>query len=435
MQEAWKDRHRKKSDFMHARNGDHLLVPYECPTCVFRKLRGASPNSRSHSDTLLMDCIKRAILDAFWSRSSSTVTGYARQTRKMLDFSETVGLQGPFWHTELTPWRDHCGYEVAVLMLLYSRRQGKNVKENMQFDTVRNFRTVYGNFVRASPQASLEPWSLGDNSGRYQRMNKDECGSLWFSRFIEGMKSRMGQTWLPNKAFSIDLLKELLRQVDLRISTNARDFFERHRWTVFKAYATVTYVVSLRGPEGFLLDLKGLNDHWTDLDRNYVVIALLGRVKGETQDRAHLLPSVKVTSSGLNVKECLRGLLTVKATCGLKDGPAISDEKGRMYRTKELDDMLHEVLIELFEEKRLLFPPDITSVEHVRKFYQCFRSFRRASDTRAIEQKVDSPAIDIVNRWRLVEAAAGKRPAFTMQQHYAQIDLLLKPFLRYTRAM
>ena len=32
---AWGDKHRKKDDFMYARNGDHLIIPYECPLCVF----------------------------------------------------------------------------------------------------------------------------------------------------------------------------------------------------------------------------------------------------------------------------------------------------------------------------------------------------------------------------------------------------------------
>ena len=183
------------------------------------------------------------------------------------------------------------------------------------------------------------------------------------------------------------------------------------------------------------MDLKGLNKHWSESNKDYVVIARLGRVKEETFDCSHLLPSVPKTVSGLNVKALIRRLIQVKARCGLTDGPAISDKKGRIYRMKELDDMLHEIMVDLFEDKRLLFPPDITTTDHVRKFNQCFHSFRRASDTRAIKQKAASADIDVVNFWRRVEVGGGRRPSFSMQQHYAQIDLLLKPFLRYTEAM
>ena len=133
---AWKEKHQKRNDFLQARNGDHLLIPYECPLCVFRILKGRSPMAGSQSDCLLTDCIQRAILDAFWTRSTSTVKVYARQVRKMLEFSDIVGLEGPFRHTKLMPWRDHSGYEVTIAMLLFSRRKGKNLVDQMQFDTV-----------------------------------------------------------------------------------------------------------------------------------------------------------------------------------------------------------------------------------------------------------------------------------------------------------
>ena len=144
---AWKDKHRKRGDLLAARNGDHLLVPYECPLCVFRILKGCSPSTNSQADSLLLDCIQRSILDAFWLRSSLAVKGYAWQARKLLHFSDTLGLDGPFKHMRLTPWRDHAGYEVAVAMLMYSRRKGKHSQHQMQFDTVRSFRTIYGNFI------------------------------------------------------------------------------------------------------------------------------------------------------------------------------------------------------------------------------------------------------------------------------------------------
>jgi hypothetical protein len=82
-----------------------------------------------------------------------------------------------------------------------------------------------------------------------------------------------------------------------------------NHWIVFHSYALVCYVVLLRGCEGLLLDLQGLQQKWGAGGNNYVVIALLGKIKGETGDWAHLLPSVHVTSSGINVHEYLERLL------------------------------------------------------------------------------------------------------------------------------
>ena len=129
-------------------------------------------------------------------------------------------------------------------MLLYSKLVGKNSPLHMQFDTVRVFRTVYGNFIQASPEGNSSPWSLGDLSGKYQRLNKDECGSLWFTRFIKGMKSRMGQTWLPNKDLSTKQIIEISNVLGSIIQGALNDDKEKHRWTVFQAYVTIAYVLS-----------------------------------------------------------------------------------------------------------------------------------------------------------------------------------------------
>jgi hypothetical protein len=191
----------------------------------------------------------------------------------------------------------------------------------------------------------------------------------------------------------------------------------------------------LRGREGLLLDLEGLHRFWNSGDASYVVVTLQGTVKGESNDRDHLLPCVLVTLSGVDVKASLARLMTHKTSIDFIDGPAISDKKGRSYSTKDMTDSFLEVLEDLFETDRHLFPPDITSKEILRERYQAFRSFRRTSDTRAAEMDVSSSDIDIVNRWESVEKAQGRRAAMPMRLHYMQIDLCLKPFLRYTGAM
>jgi hypothetical protein len=49
--------------------------------------------------------------------------------------------------------------------------------------------------------------------------------------------------------------------------------------------------------------------------------------------------------------------------------------------------------------------------------------------------KVSSNDIDVVNRWQSVEKAKGSCPARPMRQYYAELEQLLAPFLRYTKAM
>ena len=103
--------------------------------------------------------------------------------------------------------------------------------------------------------------------------------------------------------------------------------------------------------------------------------------------------------------------------------------------TNDIDNMLIDLLPEYFLENRDLFPLDIDSIDKFREAYQCFRTFRRSSDSKALKVGVDETDVDILNRWKIVKAAKGSRPSHPMRQHYAQFDLLLGPFLRYTFTM
>lgn len=62
----------EESDFLCARPGDHLFCPFECDACAFFRLKRNLPDPKSRTDSLLQIYIRRANLDAFWSRRPST---------------------------------------------------------------------------------------------------------------------------------------------------------------------------------------------------------------------------------------------------------------------------------------------------------------------------------------------------------------------------
>jgi hypothetical protein len=410
------------------------MVPFECDECIFRKLRKVDPLPRDPQDDLLLACIRRMNLDAFWSRAQDTVLGNRDKLADKLSLSHLVGLKGPCVHDGPYPDYDHCGYEVAIDMLLMSRRPGKNARTHLQFDTIRKLQSAFGNQVRSSPQSTRTVMALGDQKGRYLRFATDPCASLWFHRFLEGCRYRMGQEWRPNQAMSIPLLMATIEGIEGKI-LGAPTPRELNRWTVLHTFMLVTYVVSLRGPEGFLLDLEGLHRHWRDDVEDHFIITLRGKIKGEHNARCHLLPCVPVTGTGLRIRDSVKRLLELKANQGLTDGPAISKENGHLFSSRAIDDSMLEVLEDLFGSNRDLFPTKIETIQDLRKSYQVFRSLRRTSDTQALESRVSKDDIDVVNRWAGVEKAQGRRPGREMRHYYADITLLLKPFLRYTRAM
>ena len=116
-------------------------------------------------------------------------------------------------------------------------------------------------------------------------------------------------------------------------------------------------------------------------------------------------------------------------------GPAISDHSGTVLTSADVNEMLWELLDGLYQQEPSLFPPTITGADKIREFYQCFRTFRKTSDTRAMDTNVSAIDIDLINRWEKIEKAGGKRAKQPMKIHYADFEHLLGPFKRYTAAM
>ena len=126
------------------------MTPFECDVCVFRRLRNKYPDFKKQQDALLLDLIHRANLDAFWSRARSTVAQNLSKVKLLLEFLKNTGVDGLFVSRQPFPMKDHCGYELAIATLQYSRRPGKHTQNFTQFDTVRKLRSAYGNWLRAS---------------------------------------------------------------------------------------------------------------------------------------------------------------------------------------------------------------------------------------------------------------------------------------------
>ena len=222
---GWTNKPEEKTRFKCGRDGDDLLVSFECDTCMFGKLSyRARPLMDCPKDLLAMACIRRINFDAFWSRAPRTVKTNTAQVRKMLEMSKALGLDGPFLPPGPLPVHDHCGYEVAMLVVFASLEKGKYSESHKQWDTIRKIRSAYSNHARAAAISNFDTLSLADNHGKsYERLAPDPCGSLWFQRFMAGCKKRMGQDWRPNKAVSVEIMADLLSTADRKVASEASD--------------------------------------------------------------------------------------------------------------------------------------------------------------------------------------------------------------------
>jgi hypothetical protein len=103
------------------------------------------------------------------------------------------------------------------------------------------------------------------------------------------------------------------------------------------------------------------------------VLALCGKVKGETASRAHLLTCVNITSSGINLKDWMHMCLMASQEEGRFDGPAVSNAAGFVLTSSEIGDMFHNALIRVLAVLPDLFPPDIQTPEDNKAKIQSFR--------------------------------------------------------------
>ena len=170
----------------------------------------------------------------------------------------------------------------------------------------------------------------------------------------------------------------------------------------FSAYCTISYVLLLQGCEGLLLDIEGLRKFW-DPKRNYILIALLGKIKGETGNRSYLITCVWKTGSGIEVFKVVERLIMEKHDLVKFHGPGISNKRGTISSSWSFNESLHEVLIDIFQASSHLFPPTIQSEQDIRKSYSVSRTLRITSETQALNMHVVLSVVNLVNKWKMGE--------------------------------
>ena len=433
---GWNVKSSDKNRYSEARDGDDLLVPFECDFCVFCKITGRvfKPDTLT-SDDQLMTCIRRVVLDAFWSRARSTVASNTRLFREMISLSDSLGFEPPYEAPGPLPPYDHCGYKVAILMVAKSCKPGRHSESHVQWDTIRKYRSTFSNQSRASRAANSTSWSLTDYKGTgYDRLSSESCGSMWFHRFSTGCKKRMGQEWRPNRAISNPIMLELLGLVEAKILLSD-DLGERCKWVMAGSYFCFCYVVSLRSSEGLMVDVSGIRDYGLSSDQ-HVVIPLLGQVKGEDHTRQHLIHCVNETSSGIKVRKWVSRLKTVHEISHRVVGPAfVNGTSGTQTTTSEMNDIFVDLLAEIYDDHRSLFAVDIVASSDIADKYHVYRSFRRGSESRAVSKEVSAADRYQVNRWRKKENATSSKMSQPIDQLYVDVTLVKEAFLRYTRAM
>ncbi len=416
-----------------ARDGDHLVTPFQCHLCHFRAITGRVPDDKNLQDSRLMCCLIRANLDAFWGRETGTVEGNRRHLDQLIKLWAEVGM-APTGLPSLGPYprKDVFGMHVAVAMLLKSAKPGKYDKNYTQFETMRKLRAAFSNLYHASVESSMTSLTLGRDTAK-SYLTTCPTQSMWFERFAKGCLKRMGQEVRQDLAVSIHLMLAFQDLIESQWAAATEP--SRIDIAFIGAFVLIAFAGSFRGHEVFLVDTFGLlkyaaEERW-ERGVKFVIIPLLGKYKTEDAERYHLTPLAATTSSGLQVELWTHRLAWAKRKQGLSHGPAFSDAAGQPLSSRWLEVEILDRFYSIQTAKPHIIPPDVQVYEE----YGISRSFRRGSTTEARNKRVDEADIDLMNRWRNFENAKGKKPRMRMQDHYSDIAQSVPSLLRYSQAL
>jgi len=422
-----------KMRYLEARDGDHLVTPFQCELCHVQNILGRDPQLNLASDVRLVKLIWRASLDAFWCSEPKTVEGTLREARRGLRIASSLGFRdklfaqlGPF------PVEDTFGMRAAVVMLEVSLNPGKN-DYTVQYGTVQKFRSSFSNVFKASKEGQKGAVMMKDTV----KMSISTCPTdgLFFEKFTKGCHKRMGDIVKPDRALAVEILVEIQHLLELEWGRSMTDM-ARWELALEGCFYVISFTCALRGEEVPLTNLAGIREHLEESGMNkvpHVIVALLGRFKNEHGDsNYHLLPIVNVTRSGIQTRRWIERGVMMCERLGYTRGPLFRDSTtgGKLKATA-----FEKQFFRRLEMVQIQRPDLIGAGVDIEGQYGVSRSFRRGATSRAADVLLPPDVTNANNRWRTVETAGAKQSSMTMRDHYTDVRLTLNLLLQFSAAM
>lgn len=268
--------------------------------------------------------------------------------------------------------------------------------------------------------------------------------SEWFSRFIQGYKSRVGQRKKQDAAISIGIMVALqnLFEEEWRTESDRQgsgeSAFDSQLLKEIAETATFflfCFCCSLRGFEAPKIVLDDIRNQ-IQLEKKdgipaHVGVPLFGRFKARSNSEVRILIfTVAETASGLKPGLWISRLVRMLDVRGKRTGWLFQDEVGNQKKMSAFEDEFYEKLFELKDQDddRRLFEPGVD----IPADFHLARSFRRGATTRATNAGVSDADIDWINRWNTGGSETISGP---MRVTYADRKQMLKTFLRFSSAL
>eukprot|EP00804_Cyclotella_cryptica_P012529 CCRYP_017722-RA/>CCRYP_017722-RA protein AED:0.41 eAED:0.41 QI:0/-1/0/1/-1/1/1/0/326 len=313
--------------------------------------------------------------------------------------------RGPFLLT------DQVGMGVSVEMLMKAVKAEGRIADSIQHDTMRKYRSTYTKMWSSSPIRVSEGSSFSGFNRRVS-ITSAPTQSDFFGNFLVGAKDRMGYQTKNQLSVPIGAVVRLIELIDIDISTS-EDPVHTKLLTRFGALVTLKIFTEAEARA---------------LPR--VCICLLGKFKGETGERYHSIILANESTSGLRTRKWIERLMVLCDEEGRTSGYAFCDSNGQPPSPTEYNALVRHYIQIIQEEDENLFDTksDITR-------YGISRTFRKTSETRARRAGIPKEQVEMVNQWRKVECAGGRKPNFDMADHYSDASQLGTLMWRYSYAL
>ena len=392
-------------------------------------------------DNLYLTCIRRANLDAMLGKSPLTIKAHCRETLVALENAASIGKTPAYYPRGPFPMSDEVAMSLAVDMLLKSLRAKGRILAHVQYATLRKMRAMYTKNWESLPAGIREGAAFAN--GKY-RVWQTSCPaqSEWFYDFSRGLEYRMGCQSDPNHGLLIETIVHLLGLIraDAEEAEDEGLVLDANKVWKVGAYICIMTAGSLRGHEGFFLELAGLRKHVlkgrsgeisSGLNKStllseeqcrklpYITLCLLGKFKGETGTDHHMIIMANETVSGLKPRWWVEKLISVCESEGRTRGPAFAGADGKLALSVDYNSVFRKYLIRVQEETNLI-PED----QDVETRYLTSRTPRKTAVTRLERAGFGDKFVDRVNRWRGKEQSKGRYVRRRMNAHYADAMLL-----------
>lgn len=415
--------------FKEARNGDQLMTPFQCDHCHFGNIQGRRPIADRNEDAGLLLCIRRANLDAFWSRERSTVYANLREGIRFEANCRKLGITNSIPGPAPFPTCDSFGMTVAVAMLMRSLDAGKN-SSTVQFETMRKMRGFFSNMTHATHGGLGAVFMAEDRSAGV--VTNAVTNGPWFKRFVRGCHRRMGDVWLPDRPLTIDELTRALELLEEDWLNLEDDVTGRAVTAETATMLLAGFFGALRGEEIIRTDVGAMRKYWgeatTYREAPHVPLMLSGRFKRELGEKLFTQPLACTNVTGIPIALWFHRRLTVLESLGVVDGPMFRNWKGKRASVGDLD-VLYISILKRVQRKWPNVIPD--SIE-VAKECSALRSMRRGATAEAQNSQIPQEVINANNRWRKHERSRGLTPGMSMMERYTDAKASVPALVRFS---